>query len=141
MVSLWKAFWAACVAFLLAVALWRNKKTYGKSWVWCAIKSIFDVGIVLFVALRAAPLLCAYVIMWLTKPLANRPVLRVTYGAIMGIAIAFLSGFAIEFVVIAGIFAIDQVTGGAWKYWFGISRQQIDWKAEAFGLRRARRTA
>lgn len=139
MVSLWKAFWAACVAALLSIALWRNKKTYRKSWVWCAIKSIFDVALVLGLALRLPLLLCAYVIMWLTKPLANRPVLRVTYGALAGIAIAFLSGFAIEFVVIAGIFAIDQVTGGAWKYWFGISTKQINWKAEAFGHRAARR--
>jgi len=129
------------MAVLLSLAFWRNRKTYKKPFLWTAGKSLIDVALVLGLAFRLPFLLCAYVIMWLTKPLANRPVLRVAYGALMGLAITFLSGFAIELVVIAGIVAIDQVTGGAWKYWLGISTEKIDWRAELFGRQLARRAA
>jgi hypothetical protein len=137
----WKTFWTACVAILVGLAFWRNRKSYKRSNVWCLIKSLIDVALVLGMAFRLPMLLGAYVIMWLTKPLNHRPVLRIAYGALIGIAIAFLSGFAIEFVVLAGIFAIDMVTGGALRHWRSISAEKLDWRAEIFGPRAARKAA
>jgi hypothetical protein len=137
-----KAIWAACIAALFGLAFWRNRKVYAKhSRLWCGIKSAIDVTLVLGLAFRVPVLLCAYVIMWLTKPLNKQPVLRTTVGAIIGITVAFLSGFAVELVVVAGVFAVDMVTGGVWKYWSGISTEKIDWRAELFGKRFARQAA
>ena len=133
----WKAFWAACVATLLGLAFWYNRKTYTrKSKKWCAIKAIVDTTLVLGLAFRLPVLLCGYVILWMTRPLIKRPVLRTTVGALIGIAVAFLSGYAIEFIVIAGIFAIDMVSGGVYRYWTGISDEKINWREELFGRRK-----
>ena len=84
--------------------------------------------------MRIPILLCGYVILWLTKPLSKKPVLRTTVGAIIGIAVSFFSGFAMEIIVVAGVFAIDLVTGGIWHYWQSIGDGKLDWKAE-LGLR------
>jgi hypothetical protein len=132
----WKAFWAACITTLLGLSLWQNRRAYQKkSWTWVSFKSAIDVSVVVGLAMRIPILLCGYVILWLTKPLSKKPVLRTTVGALIGIAVSFFSGFAMEIIVVAGIFAIDMVTGGIWHYWQSIGDGKLDWKAE-LGLRR-----
>jgi hypothetical protein len=134
--SWWKAFWAACITTLLGLSLWHNRRVYRtRSWTWVSFKSVVDVSLVIGLAMRVPVLLCGYVILWLTKPLQKKPVLRTTVGAILGIAVGFFSGFAMEVIVVAGVFAMDMVTGGIWHYWQSIGNDKLDWKAE-LGLRR-----
>lgn len=132
----WKMFWACFVASVFGLSLWSNRRLYrNKSWTWVGVKSLFDAGLVLALAMKIPVLLCGYVCVWLTRPFKDRPVLRTTLGTLIGLTIGVLSAFSMEAVVVLGIFAVDLVSGGIVRYWNGIGAETIDWKAE-IGLRR-----
>jgi hypothetical protein len=130
----WKIFWAGSIASIFG--LWSNNKRYQyRSRIWILVKSIVDVTIVTTLAFRLPMLLGTYVMIWLTRPLKQRPVLRATVGAVFGVLISFFSVVAMEVIVVVGVLSIDVLTGAAWHYWESLGEGRMDWKAEV-GLRR-----
>ena len=107
----YKLFWIACGASLLGLAYWKNTKSYPlMKWYNRFIKSGIDTGIVILMGLYAPALLLMYVVIWLTSPFKNKTA-QVTAGFAAGLAVSHIAGVLFEVVMIAGIFAVDLVTG------------------------------
>jgi uncharacterized membrane protein len=111
LVTRYRLFWAALMAALLSLAFWKNSQSYpGKSWLWRLGKAVIDAGLVVLLAIYAPALLLMYVVIWLTSPFKNR-VLQVSAGFGAALAVTHVAGILFEAIAIAGIFAIDLVTG------------------------------
>jgi uncharacterized membrane protein len=111
LVTRYRLFWAALVAALLGLAFWKNSQSYPhKSWLWRLGKAAIDSGLVILLAIYTPALLLMYVVIWLTSPFKNR-VLQVSAGFAAALAITHIAGVLFEAIAIAGIFAIDLVTG------------------------------
>ena len=111
LVTRYRLFWAALVAALLGLAFWKNSQSYpGKSRLWRLGKAGIDAGLVKLMAVYAPALLLMYVVIWLTSPFRNK-VLQVSAGFGAVLTVTHMAGVLFEAVLIAGIFAIDLVTG------------------------------
>jgi hypothetical protein len=111
LVNRYRLFWAALAAALLGLAFWKNSQSYpGKSWLWRFGKAVIDTGLVVLLAIYAPTLLLMYVVIWLTSPFRNK-VLQVSAGFGAALAVTHIAGVLFEAIAIAGIFAIDLVTG------------------------------
>ena len=111
LVTRYRLFWAALAAALLGLAFWKNSQSYPrKSRLWRLGKAVIDAGLVVFLAVYAPALLLMYVVIWLTSPFRNK-VLQVSAGFGAALAVTHIAGVMFETIAIAGIFAIDLVTG------------------------------
>ena len=111
LVARYRLFWAALAAALLGLAFWKNSQSYPrKSRLWRLGKAVIDAGLVVFLAVYAPALLLMYVVIWLTSPFRNK-VLQVSAGFGAALAVTHIAGVMFETIAIAGIFAIDLVTG------------------------------
>ena len=111
LVTLYRLFWAALVAALLGLAFWKNSQSYpGKSRLWRLGKALVDTGLVILLAIYAPALLLMYVVIWLTSPFKNK-VMQVSAGFGAALAVTHIAGVLFEAIAIAGIFAMDLVTG------------------------------
>lgn len=105
------AFWAATIAFLSGLLLWRNKRKYpSKSVLWLILKSLSELAILVLSALRMPALLCAWIGLWVTRPI-KEPWLRTTIGVILGFGLGYLMLFGMEILLILSVFAVDDITG------------------------------
>jgi len=99
------------MAALLGLAFWKNSQSYPhKSPLWRLGKALIDTGLVILLAIYAPALLLMYVVIWLTSPFKNK-VLQVSAGFGVALAVTHIAGVLFEAIAIAGIFAIDLVTG------------------------------
>jgi uncharacterized membrane protein len=99
------------MAALLGLAFWKNSQSYpGKPPLWRLGKSLIDTGLVILLAIYAPALLLMYVVIWLTSPFKNK-VLQVSAGFGAALAVTHIAGVLFEAIAIAGIFAMDLVTG------------------------------
>jgi len=106
-----KLFWAACIATLCGLALWKNSKSYpAKSKLWRLGKSAIDTGLVLLMVLYAPALLLMYVVIWLTSPFKNK-IMQSTAAFASILAVSHLAGIVFEAVAVFGVFAVDLLTG------------------------------
>lgn len=106
-----KLLWVGVSAVLFGVAYWKNTKSYPTTkWYIRLVKAIADVAIVVLMAIFCPGLLIAYIAIWLTGPFENKHAQAATGFASM-LLFTHLAGVALEFIVIAGLFAIDLVTG------------------------------
>lgn len=104
---------------LMGLGYWLNGLRYpNKSVNWRVGKSALDVLLVATVALYLPALLIAWVVMWLTRPFKSKG-LQVTSSVIFGIIFGSISGVALEVICVAGIFAVDLLTGdqGIYGWW------------------------
>lgn len=105
------AFWTATIVFLSGLLLWRNKRKYpAKTVKWLMTKSLTELTILVASAIRLPALLCAWIGLWVTKPI-RQPWLRVTVGVLTTVVLGYLSLFAMEVVLILSVFSIDEITG------------------------------
>jgi hypothetical protein len=114
------AFWASTVVFLSGLLLWRNKRKYPrKPVVWLMTKSLTELTILVVSALRLPALLCAWISLWVTRPI-KQAWLRTTVGVLLAFGLGWLSMFAMELVLLMSVFSIDEITGedqGFLKNW------------------------
>ena len=111
LVTRYRLFWAALMAALLGLAFWKNSQSYpGKPPLWRLGKALIDTGLVILLAVYAPALLLMYVVIWLTSPFKNK-VLQVSAGFGAALAVTHIAGVLFEAIAIAGIFAMDLVTG------------------------------
>ena len=111
LVTRYRLFWAAAMAALLGLAFWKNSRSYpGKSRLWRFGKAATDAGLVILLAIYAPALLLMYVVIWLVSPFKTK-VLQVAAGFGAALAVTHIAGVLFETIAIAGIFAIDLVTG------------------------------
>ncbi|MGO8736459.1 MAG: hypothetical protein ACLQVM_27115 [Terriglobia bacterium] len=107
----YKLFWAACIATLCGLAVWKNSKSYPrKSKLWRLGKSAIDTWLVLLLVVYAPALLLMYVVIWLTSPFKNR-IMQSTAAFASILAVSHLAGIIFEAVAVFGIFAVDLLTG------------------------------
>lgn len=134
----WKAFWATGLAALFGLSLWQNRRRYQqRSWWFVSIKSAVDTGLVSLLAMKMPAMLCGYVILWLSKPVKGKPMVRTTITTLLGVGISVAANRFMEAVVILGVLAMDLVSGGFARYWKGIGAETIDWKRELHLRRKA----
>lgn len=103
--------WAAAIAIVGACLFWRNRTRYrSRSVIWQAGKSLVEM-IVLFLTAAVMPaLLIVWLVVWVTKPIKT-PWVRTITGVLSGVLFGFCSTFALEALIVCGIFAIDLKTG------------------------------
>jgi hypothetical protein len=112
----WRAYWVALVAALLGVSLWTNWRTYrGKeSKPWIGVKSLVDAGLVGLFAWLCPPLLIGFIV---AKILDLFPAVRenrawsILLSIVSGAVLGAVAGWFLEFIVIAGVWAIDLFSG------------------------------
>jgi hypothetical protein len=105
------AFWAGTLALLSGILLWRNKRKYrSKSVLWLITKSATELAILMLSAFRMPALLCAWIGVWVTKPI-KASWLRVTVGVVLSIGLGWLMAFGMEIILLLSVFAVDDITG------------------------------
>jgi hypothetical protein len=105
------AFWAAALALIGGLLLWRNSKRYPeRTRLWLVSKAGFELIILLLTATLMPALLIAWLVVWATKPIKS-PWVRTIVGIVSGVCFGFMSNLAIEALVFFGIFAVDMKTG------------------------------
>jgi hypothetical protein len=105
------AFWAATIVFLSGLLLWRNKRKYpSKRVYWLITKSLTELTIVVTSAIRMPALLCAWISLWVTKPI-KEPWLRTTVGVLLAVGLGWLALFGMEVILLLSVLAVDDITG------------------------------
>jgi hypothetical protein len=99
------------MAALLGLAFWKNSRSYPhKSLLWRLGKAVIDTGLVVLMVIYAPVLLLMYVVIWLTSPFKNKMVQATAgFGAIL--VVSHIAGVVFEVIAVAGIFAVDLITG------------------------------
>jgi hypothetical protein len=113
-------FWTATILFLSGLLFWRNKRKYpGKQVVFLITKSMTELALLMLSALRLPALLCAWISLWVTRPI-KEAWLRTTVGILIAVGLGYLSIFAMEIILLLSVFSIDEITGtehGFLKNW------------------------
>lgn len=107
------------VAALLALAYWKNAKSYSwKPASWRIVKSTADTTLVIVTAMCAPALLIGWTTLWLTRGVKRRGI-QVTLAIVFGILFGSISGIALEVLCVLGIFSVDLLTGsqGLYGWW------------------------
>jgi hypothetical protein len=114
MIKKWVALWVTLTVVLGALLFWKNSFTYPLySTKWRVGKSLADLVLILFAAVRLPALLIAWCVLWATRPIRS-PGLRTTAAVIIGATLGLLASATVgvmEIVVLLSVFAIDLVTG------------------------------
>ena len=107
----YKMFWVACITAMFGVAVWKNSISYpAMKWYNRLAKAAVDTTLVVLMAVFYPALLVMYVVLWLTSPFKNKHA-QVAAGFGGALLLGHLAGVVFEVVIIAGIFAVDLVTG------------------------------
>jgi hypothetical protein len=104
-------FLIGLITAVSGLLFWRNSARYpSKSVWWRTAKSIIELALVLGTALRIPVVLISWCILWFTRP-AKTPWIKVTLGALAGIALGFISAYMLELLILIAVFAVDDITG------------------------------
>lgn len=105
------AFWGVLLTLVSTLLFWRNTRRYpARSVIWRIVKSASEIVLLLLSALRLPVVLISWCSVWLSKPIET-PWIRATFGAIAGIILGFLALYAMELLILIGVFSIDDITG------------------------------
>jgi hypothetical protein len=104
-------FWAALGGIISGLLFWRNTRRYpARSVTWRITKSASEIVILLVSALRLPVVLISWCGIWLSRPIET-PWIRVTVGAVAVIILSFFALYAMELLILIGVFSIDDITG------------------------------
>lgn len=103
----WSVYWTALVGALLGVLWLKNSHTHkDKTTQWNLGKSIIEcILLVLAVAFMPA-IIAIYGSMWITKGI-KRPGIKILVGFSVGTVLMIVMGWALEILVLVGVFSID----------------------------------
>jgi hypothetical protein len=111
MLRAWKLFWIALWSILVGALITRNVIRYkDQPFLWCIGKSVLDTVLVVFSALFLTPFLVAMNVSWIVS-FFDKKWAKLVIGTISGIVFGLLAGYAIEVLVLFGIFSVDIKTG------------------------------
>ena len=104
-------FWAVLLSAVSGLLVWRNTRRYPtKSVIWRIVKSVSEIVLLLLSALRLPIVLISWCSVWITRPIKT-PWIRATIGALAGMILGFLALYAMELLILVGVFSIDDITG------------------------------
>ena len=104
-------FWLLLSSLISGILYWRNTRLYpSKSITWRVGKVFAEIVLLLLSALRLPVVLISWCCVWLTRPIQT-PWIKVTVGALSGLFLGFLALYAMEFLILLGVFSIDDITG------------------------------
>lgn len=103
----WSVYWTALVGALLGALYLKNNHNHkDKSLQWNLLKSCSEcILLVLAVAFMPA-IIAIYGSMWITKGI-KRPGIKILVGFSVGTALMLIMGWALEILVLIGVFSID----------------------------------
>lgn len=117
MILRWRLLWAAAIAAVAGLVVWRNLRLYPKKhWHFHCWKSLVDTLLVVGLAWKFPVLLVVWTVTWLTRPIKTK-IVQVSVGVGLGYIMMVCSATVFEVIVLLSILAIDQVSGTAWQYW------------------------
>lgn len=104
-------FWAILASIVSGLLFWRNTRRYPRrSVTWRIAKSVSEIILLLLTAVRLPVILVSWCGIWLSRPIQT-PWIRATVGAVAGIVLGFLALYAMELLILIGVFSIDDITG------------------------------
>lgn len=113
---------------VLGLLFWRNSSRYPtKSILWRAGKTVIELSLVLLTALRLPVMLVSWSCLWITRPIQT-PWIKVTVGVAIGTILGFLSMYALELLIIIGVFGIDDITGDRDGFLMNLARTRREAK-------------
>lgn len=113
----WRAYWAALIAALFGVVLFKNYRYYkDRSNSFKLSKTAAETGLLASAAAWMPGLLIVYGSAWATKPLERRPYLRMGIAAVASVVLMVTTTYVLELTVLIGVFAIELLTGDFVRY-------------------------
>jgi len=106
----WYLYWTTLVALLLGGLYTKNQyKHKQKSIQWKIGKSVIECALLVLAVIFMPPVLVVYGSMWATKKI-TRPGFRIAASFTVGTLLMLTIGWALEVLVLVGIFSIDMIS-------------------------------
>lgn len=103
----WHAYWVALIGLLFGALYWKNARTHkDKTRQWRVGKSAIECILLVLAAAFMPAILVVYGSMYFTKNI-KRPAFRIAAGVAIGTGLMMIVSWALEFLVILGVFSID----------------------------------
>jgi hypothetical protein len=111
MIRQWKWFWVALWSLLIGSVFTRNMFKYKDQPIWWNLgKSLLDTIVIVLSALFLPPFLIATDVAWIIS-FAKKKWLKITIGIASSVILGVVSAYAMEVVILLGIFGVDAKTG------------------------------
>jgi hypothetical protein len=106
----WILYWTGLFGALFGALYWKNSRGYvDKTRRWYLGKSLIE-GIMLVSAAAFMPaILVVYASMWMVSYI-KRPALKIGAGFVIGTLLMMSVGWALELLVLTGVFAVDLIS-------------------------------
>jgi asparagine N-glycosylation enzyme membrane subunit Stt3 len=106
----WYAYWAGIIAFLFGALYLKNAHRHqDKTCQWNLSKSAIECIMLVLATAFMPAILVVYGSMWLTKGI-KRPAFRMGAGVAIGTILMMLVGWALEVLVLLGVFSINLIS-------------------------------
>ncbi len=103
-------YWIGLIGCLFGLLYWKNRRGYvDKTRRWYFSKSFIECGMLVLAAIFMPAIIVAYAAMWITS-FFKRPSLRIGIGFAVSTILFMSIGWALEVLVIVGVFAIDLIS-------------------------------
>lgn len=103
----WYMYWISLISALFGLLLFKNKRNHSdKSWHWNLGKSTIECILLVLAAAFMPAILVVYAANYFTLPI-EKPAYKIGLGFIIGTTLMACLAWALEILVIVGVFAID----------------------------------